>query len=231
MPLVSPAGGPSGWYSRGRAGFMEPTTIDPDPLNIQLAEMRNVCRAAGIMEDSKTDHTQLLQAINILIEAKVEERLANVVSAPIGGFMFWNGVGSLNGVWAVCDGTNGTPNLMDAFIRCGWGVGTTGGAASVTVNTELGGGIPARSTGGTVLTVAQLARHKHPMGDKVVSDRGSGGVIQGYDKFASGLSETEEVGDNQPHDHPMDAVDPHGHPVTVPTMPPFATLIPIMRVA
>ena len=215
----------------GNAGRgIDPSTLTPDLINIPIAELINVVTAGGLTP-SKTEHDQVLRAIRIIVAEEVAEAMDGVVSCPVGSVIFWNGTGTLNGVWAVCDGSNGTPNLIDVFLRGGWSVGATGGATSSTVTTTQAGGVAARRTGGTVLTVAQLARHKHPLGDKIVSDRGSGGVIESYDKFATGPSETEEVGDNEAHDHEIDAVDPHDHNVTVPTVPPFYSLIPILRIA
>jgi len=54
---------------------------------------------------------------------------------PQGGIILWSGsVASIPSDWALCDGTNGTPNLVDKFVR-GAGssspaVGASGGSNS-----------------------------------------------------------------------------------------------------
>ena len=69
------------------------------------------------------------------------------VSVPSGVIVMWSGtLASIPSGWALCDGTNGTPNLRDRFILGvppGENPGATGGASDYT------------------LTVAQLPPHTH----------------------------------------------------------------------
>lgn len=53
---------------------------------------------------------------------------------PIGSIIMYNGTSSTipNG-WAICDGSNGTPNLIDRFVRGGNYAGITGGSDSFTL--------------------------------------------------------------------------------------------------
>jgi microcystin-dependent protein len=66
---------------------------------------------------------------------------------PPGGIIMWSG--AINDIpvgWALCDGSNGTPDLRDRFIVGAGGAynpGNTGGAQSV------------------ALTVAQMPQHNH----------------------------------------------------------------------
>lgn len=59
---------------------------------------------------------------------------------PTGGIIMWSGsIESIPSGWALCNGANGTPNLMDKFIvgaGSGYGVGATGGEASHVLTTE-----------------------------------------------------------------------------------------------
>lgn len=63
---------------------------------------------------------------------------------PIGSIIMFNGKAEeIPSGWAICDGTNGTPNLINKFIKGSNIAGSTGGASQVT------------------LSVAQLPPHKH----------------------------------------------------------------------
>lgn len=68
-------------------------------------------------------------------------------TVPPGGIIMWSGaIANIPEGWALCDGSNGTPNLRDRFIVGAGGSyapGATGGASSVT------------------LTEAQMPAHAH----------------------------------------------------------------------
>jgi len=57
---------------------------------------------------------------------------------PVGGIILWSGAVASIGTgslvnWALCDGTNGTPNLTDKFVvgaGSGYAVSATGGSAN-----------------------------------------------------------------------------------------------------
>lgn len=58
----------------------------------------------------------------------------SVGGVPSGVIVMWSGVTAPDG-WALCDGTNGTPNLKNQFVL-GWGTrnpGSTGGEETVTL--------------------------------------------------------------------------------------------------
>jgi len=56
---------------------------------------------------------------------------------PIGGIIMWSGsIVSIPTGWALCNGSNGTPNLQDRFIvgaGSGYAVAATGGSADATL--------------------------------------------------------------------------------------------------
>lgn len=56
-----------------------------------------------------------------------------VYSVPSGGIIMWSGsIASIPGGWFLCNGGNGTPNLLDRFVIAagsGYGVGSVGGTA------------------------------------------------------------------------------------------------------
>ena len=82
---------------------------------------------------------------------------------PIGGIILWSGsVAAIPANWALCNGTSGTPNLMDRFVvgaGSTYAVAATGGAATVTLNATQ---IPAHShTADGNLTAASAGAHTH----------------------------------------------------------------------
>lgn len=79
---------------------------------------------------------------------------------PIGGIIMWSGaIAEIPTGWALCDGTNGTPNLLDRFIvgaGSGYAVAATGGSNSVTLGTT---NIPSHSHG--VSNFSNPGNHYH----------------------------------------------------------------------
>lgn len=78
---------------------------------------------------------------------KAELDAAIAAAMPIGAIVMWSGT-TPPANWALCNGTNGTPDLRDRFIVGAGGaysVGNTGGAANVT------------------LSVAQIPAHSHSL--------------------------------------------------------------------
>lgn len=69
---------------------------------------------------------------------------------PIGGIIMWSGtIAAIPTGWALCDGNNGTPNLLDRFIvgaGSGYAVASTGGANSVALTTDE---MPSHDHGGS----------------------------------------------------------------------------------
>jgi len=60
-----------------------------------------------------------------------------VYSVPSGGIIMWSGsIASIPGGWFLCNGGNGTPNLLDRFVIAagsGYGVGAAGGSTDAIV--------------------------------------------------------------------------------------------------
>ena len=74
--------------------------------------------------------------------------LIEPIEQPKNSIMVWSGVlADIPIGWQLCDGTQGTPNLLDKFVR------------SVNTNTTDPGATGGEST--HVLTTAELAAHSH----------------------------------------------------------------------
>ena len=85
-------------------------------------------------------------ANNAVTTSKIDFGTALV---PLGGIIMWSGTTIPTG-WALCNGSNGTPNLQDRFIvgaGSGYAVGATGGSANATLvshnHTGTTGGVSA----------------------------------------------------------------------------------------
>jgi len=60
--------------------------------------------------------------------------IAAINSVPAGVILMWSGaVVDIPSGWNICDGTAGTVNLSNKFVRSGTSIGTTGGADTVTL--------------------------------------------------------------------------------------------------
>ena len=101
---------------------------------------------------------------------KLKNRTANtenVISSftdvmPIGSIIMYNGLSeNLPENWVICDGNNGTPNLVDKFIRASNVVGETGGRNSV------------------YLTYENLPPHKHYFKNYLTQVNGDGEINVG----------------------------------------------------
>ena len=139
------------------------------------------------------------------------------LSFPTGMIMIWypqdDAVTSLNGLqknipagWAICDGSNGTPDLRGRFVLMAQDVIPSGAPAGSTVH-------PIMSKGGEqthVLTVAEMPSHNHNY-----ITGGHGGGVSGAAGSSHGGSErtTSPAGESNPHNN----------------MPPYYTLVYIMK--
>ncbi|HEY4253001.1 MAG TPA: hypothetical protein VGM87_17455, partial [Roseomonas sp.] len=88
------------------------------------------------------------------------------VAVPAGLIAMWSGAeNAVPAGWALCNGSNGTPNLRDKFVVAAGptrGVGTTGGADSQTVGTSAAGAhAHGGATAGTAISEAQMPPHQH----------------------------------------------------------------------
>jgi hypothetical protein len=159
--------------------------------------------------------------------------------------------------YAKADGSGNivSPDLRDRFIL-GTGPlhaqGTTGGNSSVTPSTDpttatgniavaAGGGVAAGSTGSTVLDITQIPSHTHLYSNATQTGvGGGGGSVQGPYNPASPNQATSSAGGGLGHVHTTPSVadhthtgtftgTAHNHTVTVPTVPPYLSLIYMIK--
>jgi len=88
------------------------------------------------------------------------------IGGTFSGFigMFSGSIGSIPSDWALCDGTNGTPDLRDRFVvgaGSTYSVGATGGATTHSHGGATGG--VSFGGGGTLTAGALDTAHTHPI--------------------------------------------------------------------
>lgn len=176
---------------------------------------------------------------------------------PIGGIIMWSGsVGSVPAGWALCDGSNGTPDLRNRFIvgaGSTYSPGTTGGAASVTLTASQ---MPSHTHGDGSLSTG-TDTHSHPFSGSTGTNNHTHSIPTATAPNVSSNFQYVEAGsdpgtgrgsmssDNTAHFHTLSGTtdsDGHGHTVTGSTAsagsggshenrPPYYALALIMRIA
>ena len=151
------------------------------------------------------------------VNKKYVDDAVAAVAFPAGGIIIWSGsVDTIPDGWALCNGSNGTPDLRNRFVLGAVGsynIGATGGSKTVT------------------LTVDQMPRHDH---NETVADSSRNGLVvtagypsseaigsKGYAEIkadfgtasAVSITSTAQSGSSQPHEN----------------MPPYYTLCYIMK--
>ncbi len=125
----------------------------------------------------------LLQPIEDALGA-VTQKLSGIDEGanriPAGLIAMWSGsVVNIPSGWALCDGSNGTPDLRDRFIVGAGGsynVGNTGGANSVALNTNQ---IPPHNHGAGNLKADTAGSHSHKYQTNATTHSASG-IYSGY---------------------------------------------------
>ena len=167
--------------------------------------------------------------------------MANAI--PVGGIIMWSGtVATIPANWALCNGSNGTPDLRDKFII---GAGSTyepaatGGAATKTLAIE---NLPAHTHTWTG-TTASGGSHSHTVSDpghSHATERFSG-VSRGQDggaawNYVSGQTAAQTTGitisSAAGHTHDITGTNANtGSGTAISILPPYFALAYIMRTA
>ena len=129
------------------------TNISTNATNIaaNTTEIIRLKSRVTVNETNITNNTTNIAANTAEIK-NINEKITNIKTnitalqdaMPVGSIIMYNGKAEeIPSGWAICDGTNGTPNLIDRFILASTYCGGTGGNSQIT------------------LTVSQLPPHKH----------------------------------------------------------------------
>jgi microcystin-dependent protein len=120
------------------------------------------------------------------------------VTLPSGVIVMWSGsVASIPNGWLLCNGANGTPNLMDRFIvgaGSSYAPGVTGGAATYALDVSQ---LPAHShtQQGTFASGTESALHAHGGTTDVVGDHVHGTITPQHTGSAGVTPQVAGIGD------------------------------------
>lgn len=173
-------------------------------LDTRVTKLENKVADKSDYEHLKTkvDGNTTNIATNTADITNIKNEIKNLQDAmPIGSIIMFNGKAEeIPSGWAICNGENGTPNLIDRFILASTYCGGTGGNSQIT------------------LTVAQLPPHKHKVAKSWYgkADNANDRQVVRWDETVDANSQvwTAETG--------------LGMPVDI--MPPYYRLIYIMKV-
>ena len=122
------------------------TNISTNATNIaaNTTEITKLKSRVTVNETNITANTAEIKNINEKITNIKTNITALQDAMPVGSIIMFNGKAEeIPSGWAICDGTNGTPNLLDRFILASTYAGGTGGQSQIT------------------LSVSQLPPHRH----------------------------------------------------------------------
>lgn len=145
---------------------------------------------------------------------------SGVTTVPVGGIIMFSGtISSLDSAWAICDGTNGTPDLTDTFVMgtaTQSEIGDTGGSADAIVVSHT-----------HTASTANAGNHRHYLQDGGnLSSNGSRPYASAINTYGTGYY-TDYAGT---HNHSV-TVNSAGSSGTNANLPPYYKLAYIMRVS
>lgn len=147
---------------------------------------------AGAILGQVPDGSITEEKLSVQLQEKLNDAFTIV---PTGGVILWSGaVNAIPAGWALCDGSNGTPDLRDRFAVGAGGayqVGGTGGAANVTLTQEQ---MPIHSHGVDGLTTNSSGEHRHSYSGWEESFGGNNG-------YSASRAVTQTTGSAGAHTH------------------------------
>lgn len=195
-------------------------------------------KAAASDVYSKTEVDSLItdkaDASDVYTKTEVDSLIASSSSEtdnmPVGSIIMFGGTTIPDG-WNICDGTNGTPNLIGSFIKAGTTNGETGGQTEITLTEE---NLPAHThTASGTLTTEEAGSHTHTVGyARTYASSSSRG---GYASNMASTGQTATTSESGGHTHTVDASGitlssvGSGEPLT--WEPKYYSLIFIMKIS
>ena len=194
-------------------------TIELNPLRLRTTAAPGVEKRILVFDDTGTP---TLENLTTVLQTLLDEVV------PLGTIAFYRGdLNDLPATWAVCDGTNGTPDLRGLFLvganDSTFPPGSTGGSSTVN-SSEAGEHDHTGTTAGHALSINEMPAHDH---EQLVLTVGASGAPGGT-AVGNGTARTGPAGGNQPHDHDISPDGGHQHVVTI--LPPYHAEVIIMRV-
>eukprot|EP01084_Bolivina_argentea_P179959 310922_1 len=192
-------------------------TDDFFPINIVMRLTQMDRKKIDILADHIKDLRQEIIAL------KNDNKQLHKHVMPKGAIIMWSGaINNIPNEWALCDGTNNTPDLAGKFILGGnndeYKIGDNGGSKvhQHTVN-----------IGDTTLTIDQIPSHSH----KYRKHHGNSKQSSNYTTWQSctlqyniETMETHKTGGSEPHSHSVRCGNANN-------MPPYIVLGYIMKIA
>ena len=137
--------------------------------------------------------------VNKALLQPIEDFLATLDTnglIPPGAIIMWSGaVDAIPEGWALCDGSNGTPDLRDRFIVGAGGsynVGDTGGANTVTLTADQ---MPRHRHGAGTLATTAAGSHSHEYVG-YSGTRAAGGATDNYYLYGASNRSTSSAGEH-----------------------------------
>ncbi|MCI5124043.1 MAG: tail fiber protein [Candidatus Electrothrix sp. AR5] len=189
------------------------------------------------------EHPETYLAITIGDEDEMlpRQRIASVPYAmstysdeppfPAGGIIMWSGeIGSIPEGWALCDGTNGTPDLRDRFVTgAGGNYNPSQQGGNSNHNHTIGISAETTNTGaaGAHAHHMDFPIHKESCRGDCVDGAKDGDKDVGSDSHGHNIVGDTESGGN--HTHPVSAHNHSGNISSSDSLPPFFALAFIMK--
>lgn len=180
----------------------------------------------------------VLHDIQAGIPVPVEEEPEPVVGVLAGMIVMWSGAASaIPAGWALCDGTNGTPDLRSKFVI---GAGAVGAPYQVAAQGGAAGGTTgeggSHTHSGSTDTQGAHA-HGGNTGGRTLSEAGlvhlqvyAPGTQHGAFSGSAGASHSHAIGSDGQHQHSISIGYASSHTHSFSALPPYYALCFIMKV-